>query len=133
MHPETIELAPGEEHAITWDGLIVTQRTLPVECVQTEYGPQSDEPCQQRTAITAGKYTFSARAGTESICSEWPLPEGCGACSPAGSGGCVHVGSYVGGETLRAETEVDLGPAHGLGSFGVETGATVPIEIVFND
>lgn len=133
LHPETIELAPDEERVIPWNGLVLTPRILPVECVQTEYGPQSDEPCHQHTAISAGKYTFAAHAGTELICSELALPEWCGSCDPSEIGGCVHLGSYVGGETFHAETEVDLGPSHGLRGSGAETSATVPIEIVFGD
>lgn len=131
--PETIELAPGDEHAIDWSGLIFTRRTLPVECVRAVDGPQKDEQCRQLIAITPGTYTFGALAGTELICPDWALPEECDSCDAMSSGGCVRFGPYAGGETLRAETVVELGPAHGLGGSDAETGAIAPIEIVFTD
>lgn len=141
LHAETLVLAPGEEHTVDWDGLVLTQRTLPKECVVAENGPRTDTQCRQRTQITAGTYTFAARAGTELICDSWLSPEECGSCEPTDSGGCVHSGHHVGGSTLRAETEIEIGPKYGLGGPGArpgaepdaESGATVPIEIAFTD
>jgi hypothetical protein len=132
-----IELAPGEEHIATWNGLVLAQRTLPAECVggesaEAESSPPSDMACRQLVQITPGAYTFSVNAGTELVCNDWLSPEECGSCGPSGRGGCLYSGHYVGGERLYAETQVDLGPARGVDASG-EPRANEPVEIIFRD
>jgi hypothetical protein len=82
-----------------------------------------------------GRFTFVAQAGTELDCLQ--TTGTCAECMAQGEGGC-STSATIGGMLLTAETTVDLDASYGVGGSDVPDGvtgigATLPVEIVFED
>jgi hypothetical protein len=110
--PSVVTLAPGESTIEVWSGLYNETRTLPDECVASDFQNEGSS-CSQARQIQPGTFTFQAQAGTALDCSQ-TTGTSCGACTPDGKGGCVTPGGLISGDILTAETTVELGPSYGV-------------------
>ncbi|HYP90873.1 MAG TPA: hypothetical protein VEQ59_22050 [Polyangiaceae bacterium] len=108
--PSAITLQPGEAWHTTWDALFAVSVDLPPECV----APGGTSQCQQAQRIEPGTFTFTARAGSSLDCDVTTASGSCGACTPAGNGGCTTQGAMIGGSLRSAMTTVQLDSRYGL-------------------
>lgn len=109
LYPSAVTLQPGEVLYTTWDGLYEVEAQLPAQCL----APGQPGMCSQALAITPGKFTFSALAGSSLDCST-TVGGSCGSCVPSGNGGCTTSGSLIGGTMHEATTTVLLDSSYGV-------------------
>ncbi len=113
--PSSIQLEPGETLQTSWDGLFQVQGSLPGSCTSFE-SPSATVSCDQAKRISAGTFTFSARAGTAIDCSQTTGAGQCSPCTEIGNGGCSTPGSLVGGKILSTSASILLDESYGIES-----------------
>jgi hypothetical protein len=121
--PATVELAPGQQIQIPWDGRFGVDQTLPAQCLQP--GAVAPASCVQAQRIEAEAFTFSAQAGTRRECLQ---PGGTCTCTMNANGGCTSPGSTIGGTIYTSEYFVKLEPGEPS-----TTGEPPYIGILFRD
>jgi hypothetical protein len=128
LFPQAIALQPGEATSTTWNGLFRVEETLPAQCLTD--GQMAPMSCDRAEQIAPGSFTFTAQAGTSIDCSQ--TNGACGECTPSGYGGCIVQAALIGGSLLSAETSIELDASYGVGDVS-GTGATLPVQITFNE
>src|SRR5688572_24312537 len=143
--PSVRTLAPGESSIEVWSGLFGEIMTLPQSCVADDVAGDILQ-CSLARQVQPGTYTFTSLAGTAIDCTN-TTGGPCNACTPDSTGGCTTPGGLIGGNILKAETIVDLGPAYGVyasaarpanpapgcGAGAAPAGMIATINIVFRD
>jgi hypothetical protein len=116
--PSVTKLAPGETIVSQWSGLSVLDTQLPKACNASQLAGQGDVNCSVDKRIEPGFYDFLSTAGSDFTCSG--IPDGCGACVPAATGGCIVNGATVAGSEISAAAQsVHLDASYGIsGSSG---------------
>lgn len=104
-----ITLPPGQVLQLMYAGLYIATVPLTTECLNEL--DLAEGTCQVKHEITAGTFTFKAKADVTLDCD--PTLTACD-CQPSGNGGCSTPGALVPEPTLFAETTVELGPANGV-------------------
>jgi len=134
LFPSAVTLQPDEGTNVLWNGLDLQQTRLSEECIPAD-DPVLSTACDRAVQIMPGTFTFTAHAGTELDCLQ--TTGTCGDCMAQGEGGCA-TSATIGGTILSAQTTVELDASYGVGGGDVPDGvtgigATLPIEIVFDD
>jgi hypothetical protein len=130
--PEVTKLAPGEGIETQWSGRYVRRAELPREC-NTAMPEENPVTCDLTKRVEPGSFTFSARAGSEYACNDYPGD--CSDCEPNASGGCILRGAMVTGNANDARAAVDLDGSYGVsgsaGSANRSAGQVRSVELVF--
>lgn len=120
LYPEVKSIEPGEALSVAWDTRMFLPASPPQECLESA---SAGVTCLQAQRIEPGTFVFGASAGTEWICDPGIFPD------------CYD--PLVGGETLTAETVVQLDASYGIdeksdgSNADPAPGAILGVEIVF--